>query len=140
MKSRETYGYVSLLLPGSIEGSPFESDIFSPSGEVSGPVMGGGLVMSGRESSSLREQDQLLTIANVGHFMKKDLPSNAKTSKDAKEYFITREVSDKCQHENQKSIIGDDLLWAMNTLGFENYMEPLKVYLQRYSEKVSMTN
>ncbi|KAJ7524787.1 hypothetical protein O6H91_17G021800 [Diphasiastrum complanatum] len=94
-------------------------------------------------SSSLREQDQLLTIANVGHFMKKDLPSNVKTSKDAKEYFITGEASDKCQHENRKTINGDDLIWAMNTLGFEDYVEPLKVYLQRYreleGEKVSMT-
>eukprot|EP01047_Picozoa_sp_COSAG01_P076699 COSAG01_NODE_13558_length_1567_cov_34.875341_1_plen_74_part_00 len=30
--------------------------------------------------------------------------------------------------------MGDDLLWAMSTLGFENYMEPLKTYLFRYRE------
>jgi hypothetical protein len=29
---------------------------------------------------------------------------------------------------------GDDLLWAMATLGFEDYIEPLKVYLQKYRE------
>ena len=29
---------------------------------------------------------------------------------------------------------GDDLLWAMGTLGFEDYPEPLKVYLFKYRE------
>ena len=29
---------------------------------------------------------------------------------------------------------GEDLLWAMSTLGFEDYLEPLKVYLARYRE------
>jgi len=76
--------------------------------------------------------------------MKKALPANAKISKDAKETvqecvsefisFITGEASDKCQREKRKTINGDDLLWAMGTLGFENYVEPLKVYLQKYRE------
>ena len=43
-------------------------------------------------------------------------------------------ASDKCQREKRKTINGDDLLWAMTTLGFENYVEPLKVYLARYRE------
>lgn len=34
----------------------------------------------------------------------------------------------------RKTINGDDLLWAMATLGFEDYIEPLKVYLTRYRE------
>ncbi|MFS7985617.1 putative transcription factor Hap3/NF-YB family [Helianthus anomalus] len=29
---------------------------------------------------------------------------------------------------------GDGLLWAMATLGFEDYIEPLKSYLTRYRE------
>jgi hypothetical protein len=29
---------------------------------------------------------------------------------------------------------GYDVLWAMATLGFENYIEPLKIYLQKYRE------
>ncbi|TVU19728.1 hypothetical protein EJB05_35897, partial [Eragrostis curvula] len=44
------------------------------------------------------------------------------------------EASDKCQREKRKTINGDDLLWAMATLGFEDYIEPLKVYLQKYRE------
>ncbi|ONK60544.1 uncharacterized protein A4U43_C08F19710 [Asparagus officinalis] len=94
--------------------------------------------------SSPREQDRFLPIANVSRIMKKALPANAKISKDAKETvqecvsefisFITGEASDKCQREKRKTINGDDLLWAMTTLGFEEYVEPLKVYLQKYRE------
>nr|GMC86378.1 nuclear transcription factor Y subunit B-10-like isoform X1 [Ipomoea batatas] len=43
-------------------------------------------------------------------------------------------ASDKCQREKRKTINGDDLLWAMATLGFEDYLDPLKVYLTRYRE------
>ncbi|KAF5482623.1 hypothetical protein F2P56_003179, partial [Juglans regia] len=91
-----------------------------------------------------REQDRFLPIANVSRIMKKALPANAKISKDAKETvqecvsefisFITGEASDKCQREKRKTINGDDLLWAMTTLGFEEYVEPLKIYLQKYRE------
>lgn len=93
---------------------------------------------------SAREQDRFLPIANVSRIMKKALPANAKISKDAKETvqecvsefisFITGEASDKCQREKRKTINGDDLLWAMTTLGFEEYVEPLKVYLAKYRE------
>ena len=96
------------------------------------------------EFSGCREQDRFLPIANVSRIMKKALPANAKISKDAKETvqecvsefisFITGEASDKCQREKRKTINGDDLLWAMTTLGFEEYVEPLKIYLQRFRE------
>ena len=76
--------------------------------------------------------------------MKKALPANAKISKDAKETvqecvsefisFITGEASDKCQREKRKTINGDDLLWAMTTLGFEDCVEPLKHYLHKFRE------
>jgi len=105
----------------------------------------GGTHNAGKGSEmSPREQDRFLPIANVSRIMKKALPANAKISKDAKETvqecvsefisFITGEASDKCQREKRKTINGDDLLWAMTTLGFEDYVEPLKVYLQRFRE------
>ncbi|URE34438.1 hypothetical protein MUK42_16439, partial [Musa troglodytarum] len=94
--------------------------------------------------SSVREQDRFLPIANISRIMKKALPANAKIAKDAKETvqecvsefisFITSEASDKCQREKRKTINGDDLLWAMATLGFEDYIEPLKLYLHKYRE------
>ncbi|KZV37364.1 nuclear transcription factor Y subunit B-1-like [Dorcoceras hygrometricum] len=94
--------------------------------------------------SSVREQDRFLPIANIGRIMKKALPANGKIAKDAKDTvqecvsefisFITSEASDKCQKEKRKTINGDDLLWAMATLGFEEYISPLKAYLARYRE------
>lgn len=47
-------------------------------------------------------------------------------------------ASDKCQREKRKTINGDDLLWAMATLGFEDYIDPLKIYLGRYREVISI--
>jgi len=48
--------------------------------------------------------------------------------------FITSDASDKCQREKRKTINGDDLLWAMSTLGFEDYIGPLKLFLRKYRE------
>ncbi|XP_072968843.1 nuclear transcription factor Y subunit B-4-like isoform X1 [Typha angustifolia] len=105
------------------------------SGDHGGASAGGG---------GAREQDRFLPIANIGRIMRKAIPENGKIAKDAKESvqecvsefisFITSEASDKCQREKRKTINGDDLLWAMGTLGFEDYVEPLKLYLQLYRE------
>ncbi|XP_047312916.1 nuclear transcription factor Y subunit B-3-like [Impatiens glandulifera] len=102
--------------------------------------------MAKRIQTSLEGSDEhdggFLPIANVGRIMKKSIPSNGKISKEAKETvkecvsefisFITGEASDKCRREKRKTINADDLLWAMTTLGFENYVDPLKIYLNKY--------
>ncbi|KAL5711304.1 Nuclear transcription factor Y subunit B-8 [Ranunculus cassubicifolius] len=114
--------------------------------EAPGSPAGGSHESGGDQSprSNVREQDRYLPIANISRIMKKALPANGKIAKDAKETvqecvsefisFITSEASDKCQREKRKTINGDDLLWAMATLGFEDYIDPLKVYLNRYRE------
>ncbi|KAG8372962.1 hypothetical protein BUALT_Bualt12G0121600 [Buddleja alternifolia] len=91
-----------------------------------------------------KEQERLLPIANVGRIMKQILPSNAKISKEAKETmqecvsefigFVTGEASEKCRKERRKTVNGDDVCWAMGTLGFDNYAGPLKRYLDTYRE------
>lgn len=43
-------------------------------------------------------------------------------------------ASDRCSQEKRKTINGEDILYAMSTLGFDNYVEPLKVYLSKYRE------
>ncbi|TQD81452.1 hypothetical protein C1H46_032983 [Malus baccata] len=108
------------------------------SGGEQSPQGGGG----GGGGSGVREQDRYLPIANISRIMKKALPTNGKIAKDAKDTvqecvsefisFVTSEASDKCQKEKRKTINGDDLLWAMATLGFEDYIEPLRIYLARY--------
>ncbi|VAH65668.1 unnamed protein product [Triticum turgidum subsp. durum] len=97
---------------------------------------------SPRGGGGVREQDRFLPIANISRIMKKAVPANGKIAKDAKETlqecvsefisFVTSEASDKCQKEKRKTINGDDLLWAMATLGFEEYVDPLKIYLQKW--------
>lgn len=96
----------------------------------------------------LREQDRWLPIANVARLMKNTLPQTAKVSKDAKEcmqecvsefiLFITLEASDKCLREKRKTINGEDILYSMHDLGFENYAEVLKIYLAKYREQQAL--
>lgn len=43
-------------------------------------------------------------------------------------------AAERCQNEKRKTINGEDLLWAMNALGFENYVEPLKTFLVKYRD------
>ncbi|XP_041028716.1 nuclear transcription factor Y subunit B-6 isoform X1 [Juglans microcarpa x Juglans regia] len=93
---------------------------------------------------TVREQDRFMPIANVIRIMRKILPPHAKISDDAKETiqecvseyisFITGEANERCQREQRKTITAEDVLWAMSKLGFDDYIEPLTVYLHRYRE------
>ncbi|ROW00002.1 hypothetical protein VMCG_06198 [Cytospora schulzeri] len=83
-------------------------------------------------------------FAPVARIMKNALPENAKIAKEAKECmqecvsefisFITSEASEKCHQEKRKTVNGEDILFAMTSLGFENYSEALKIYLSKYRE------
>ncbi|XP_044958031.1 nuclear transcription factor Y subunit B-4-like [Hordeum vulgare subsp. vulgare] len=105
---------------------------------VGTPESGGG--------GGVKEQERFLPIANIGRIMQRGVPEKGKIAKDTKETiqecvsefisFITSEASDKCMKENRKTINDNDLIWSMGTLGFEDYVEPLKVYLKLYREKV----
>lgn len=106
--------------------------------------------VGGTGSGPLREQDRFLPIANVAKIMKRAIPEAGKIAKDARECvqecvsefisFITSEASDRCHMEKRKTINGEDILFAMTTLGFDNYVEPLKVYLQKYREATKGDN
>lgn len=85
-----------------------------------------------------------MPIANVIRLMRKIIPSHAKISDDAKETiqecvsefisFVTGEANARCQHEQRKTITAEDVLWAMDTLGFDEYIEPLTIYLNRFRD------
>ncbi|KAE9386320.1 hypothetical protein BT96DRAFT_960600 [Gymnopus androsaceus JB14] len=93
------------------------------------------------EVGEYKEQDRYLPIANVSRIMKSSVPPTAKIAKDAKECvqecvsefisFITSEAAEKCQVEKRKTIGGEDILGAMSALGFDNYVECLKVHLAK---------
>ncbi|MCL7039997.1 hypothetical protein MKW94_008948 [Papaver nudicaule] len=99
---------------------------------------------SGCGNDGMKEQDRLLPIANVGRIMKQSLPPNAKVSKESRETmqecvsefisFVTSEAADRCRKEKRKTVNGDDICWAISTLGLDDYAEPLKRYLSKYRE------
>ena len=95
----------------------------------------------------VKEQDHLLPIANIARIMKTALPENAKISREAKECiqecvsefisFITSEAAEKCQQDKRKTVNGEDILFALASVGFENHAEALKIYLARYRENLA---
>ncbi|KAF2118346.1 histone-fold-containing protein [Lophiotrema nucula] len=95
-------------------------------------------------SNNSASDANIRNFAPVARIMKMALPDNAKIAKEAKECmqecvsefisFITSEASEKCQQEKRKTVNGEDILFAMTSLGFENYAEALKIYLSRYRE------
>lgn len=108
--------------------------------------MGGFLDASNADDA--REQDRYLPVANISRIMKKTLPANAKIGKEAKEVvqecvsefisFITSEASGKVMMEKRKTITGDDIIWAMESLGFDSYVDPMKVYLAKYRDSTKL--
>lgn len=76
--------------------------------------------------------------------MKNALPPQGKLSKESKvciqecvsEFisFVTSQAVDRCKLEKRKTLNGEDILWSLFTLGFENYSETLKIYLAKYRE------
>lgn len=126
--------------PSFMEGSEVDESI---GGDPSDDFSDGGHSQSGQRVA-LREQDRFLPIANVSRIMKVSIPKSGKIAKEAKECvqecvsefvsFITSEASDRCHQEKRKTINGEDILSAMQTLGFDNYVGPLKLYLNKFRE------
>ncbi|CDW59821.1 Nuclear transcription factor Y subunit beta [Trichuris trichiura] len=90
----------------------------------------------------LREQDRFLPIANVARLMKRGVPETGKIAKDAKECcqesvsefisFLTSEAAERSLIEKRKTINGEDLLVALDGLGFEPYVDYMRGYLEKY--------
>ncbi|ETB57441.1 hypothetical protein YYC_04334 [Plasmodium yoelii 17X] len=90
------------------------------------------------------DSETLLPIANISRIMKRILPAKAKVAKESKdiirEYvtefiqFLTSEASDRCLNEKRKTINGEDILFSMEKLGFNDYVEPLSEYLNKWKQ------
>lgn len=48
--------------------------------------------------------------------------------------FITSEAAERCAAEKRKTITGEDIVWAMEQLGFDQYAHLMKLYLHRYRD------
>lgn len=91
-----------------------------------------------------RRPDSYMPITNVIRIMRRGLPPNAKIADDAKDIvqeclseflsFVTGEANERCKSEQRKTITAEDIIWSMAKLGFDDYVEPLTIYLQRYRE------
>ncbi|KAJ7282244.1 histone-fold-containing protein [Mycena rebaudengoi] len=78
-------------------------------------------------------EDRFLPIAKVSRIMKAVVPPGTKIGKDAKD--VSRNASPKHSlNEKRKTIWGEDILYAMGTLGFDNYAEVLKIHLTKLRE------
>ncbi|KAM0931024.1 hypothetical protein ACQ4PT_000535 [Festuca glaucescens] len=82
-----------------------------------------------------------MPIANVIRIMRRVLPPHTKISDDAKELiqdcvsefisFVTGEANERCHAEHRKNVTAEDVVWAMDHLGFDDYVMPLTAFLQR---------
>ena len=87
-----------------------------------------------------------MPIANVSRIMKQVLDSNTKISKEAKECvqecvgefiaFITSEASFQCKNQKRKTVNGEDILWALGQVGFDDYKTILQEYLNKYKQVI----
>ena len=50
--------------------------------------------------------------------------------------FITSEAAELCKTNGRKAVNGDDIVAALEQLGFDNYVAPLRVYLEKYLQLV----
>ncbi|XP_074318155.1 uncharacterized protein LOC141654947 [Silene latifolia] len=94
--------------------------------------------------------DRLMPVANVVRIMRKVLPPHAKISDEAKfaiqesvtEFisFVTEEANQRCLNEERKTVTGEDLLCSMKTLGFDDYVDPLARYLEKYRDMEGLSH
>ncbi|WOL09233.1 hypothetical protein Cni_G17986 [Canna indica] len=81
---------------------------------------------------AVKEQDRFTPIANMIRIMCRVLPAHAKIADVAN--FITSEANERCKREQRKTVTPEDMLWAMNKLGVDDYIETLTLLLHRYRE------
>ncbi|XP_045799021.1 nuclear transcription factor Y subunit B-6-like [Trifolium pratense] len=90
-----------------------------------------------------------ILIVHLTRIMRRALPRNAKINNGAKESIqlcvsefmgiITTKANERCKAEHRKIITADDLIWAMEKFGFDDYVGPLKLYLKNYRDHKDQT-
>lgn len=90
----------------------------------------------------VEDEDTCIPINKLLRIMRRALPPQGRISNDAKEAMqmcvnefiglITDEANEKCKKESRKTVTAEDIIWAMDWLGFDDYVQPLIDYLKRY--------
>ncbi|CAL2035011.1 unnamed protein product [Caenorhabditis brenneri] len=137
---------------GSVSNLPANRNLRDES-DISGEEGNG---VTGLEGSQPRpgtkvylDQERFLPIANVVRIMKSQMDPQAKLAKDAKECvqecvseficFIASEAAALCAETKRKTITADDLLTALEATGFNNFAEPMRIFLQKYRQQHKIT-
>ncbi|EYU44051.1 hypothetical protein MIMGU_mgv1a019919mg, partial [Erythranthe guttata] len=96
------------------------------------------------------EVDLYMSMTNIVRVLRRMLPPHATISDYAKEIiqecgvtecvsefisFVASEANEKAHHEYNKTIHPEDVIAAMASLGFDDYVEPLTVFLNKYRAK-----
>ncbi|KAL9167109.1 hypothetical protein ABFS82_05G075000 [Erythranthe guttata] len=89
-----------------------------------------------------RDADEYMPIANITRILRRVLPTHAKIADDAKEAiqecvsefisFITAEANRRCRRDYRRTVTPEDVLAAMASLGFGDYLESLTVFLNNH--------
>ncbi|EYU25664.1 hypothetical protein MIMGU_mgv1a026487mg, partial [Erythranthe guttata] len=103
---------------------------------------GDGEVNQQQQQAFKRDANQYMSIANITRIMRRVLPANAKIANNAKEAieecisefirFITAEANARCHRDYRNTVTPEDVLAAMATLGFDDYLEPLTIFLNKH--------
>jgi nuclear transcription Y subunit beta len=96
-----------------------------------------------------QKAENYFPAANIMRLVKKIVPANAKVSKEAIAdiqekvcdfiSFISSEAGVHCISSNRRTVKGEDIISALNDLGFDNYGEVLSIYLAKFKESVDET-
>ncbi|EYU25696.1 hypothetical protein MIMGU_mgv1a021701mg [Erythranthe guttata] len=83
-----------------------------------------------------------MPIANITRIMRRVLPSHAEIADDAKEAiqeyvsefisFVTAEANWLCHCDYRRTVTPEDVLAAMASLGLDDYLEPLTLFLNKH--------
>ncbi|CAL5047322.1 unnamed protein product [Urochloa decumbens] len=97
-----------------------------------------------QEGGTEATKEPKIPTVTVARIMRQASPQNSKITTDAKEAVteclaefsavIIHAAVEECRRDRRTTVTGDDLILAMKSLGFDDYVEPLTLYLQRYRE------
>ncbi|XP_047331283.1 nuclear transcription factor Y subunit B-1-like [Impatiens glandulifera] len=105
------------------------------------------------KGSSLRvstapQTEPFIPVANVVRIMRRVVPPHGKIADNVKDIvqncvskfigLINAKANMCCQSESRRTITADDILRAMASLGFDDYVSTLSFYLLRYRETESL--
>lgn len=100
------------------------------------------------DDEDLEHDPNIRNFAPVARIMRAALLETAKITQKAKECmqeclsefisFVTSEAAEKCRQEKRDIVQGEDIRFAMYSLGFENYSEAPRIYIRQYRENMKV--